>query len=354
MLPANLLAATLNKLALTERPLIPAAQDKNSAQSALDKPPLADKQLITATQDKNAAAQSTLKLQVGQQVQGSVQTQVSANVFQVRIGDQIMQMQLPATVRSGSLVTLQVVSLQPKLTFALSASANPISTSEQLSSASRLLSSMSQQPVEQPYVKPLQPAPLWVSNQTAAPDTTALAEKLHNTLSHSGLFYESHQAQWIAGMRSTPQLLMEPQNQLPHNPHQSSSAVSGEIPEHLQMLVQQQLHALENRQVLWQGQAWQGQEMRWEVREESPRHRANGGHESGQWVTELHLDLPHLGTLSAKLSFNGSAVDLTLNVSDESTRSAMTGASSQLVAALNERGIQVSQTRIGRAEGKAA
>jgi flagellar hook-length control protein FliK len=191
---------------------------------------------------------------------------------------------------------------------------------------------------------------------------------LHNALSHSGLFYESHQAQWIAGMRSIPQLMQEPQNQLATRPVSTvnlGDPVSANItqnitpnsapviPQHLQNLVQQQLHTLENRQVLWQGLAWQGQEMRWEVREESPRRHANGEQE-GQWITELNLDLPRLGNVSAKLSFNGNAVSIDFGVNDEQTRSTLGNASAQLVATLSERGIPVLQTRIKRTPGEPA
>jgi flagellar hook-length control protein FliK len=224
-----------------------------------------------------------------------------------------------------------------------------------------MLSSMTQQPLEQPYVKSTQRAPLWIAGQAAAPDTTVLADKLHNALSHSGLFYESHQAQWIAGMRSTPQLMQEPQNQL----LQQSTAMPNEvaakmnapttlnaIPEHLQNLVQQQLHTLETRQVLWQGVAWAGQEMRWEVREESPR-RSHPGEQDGQWVTEIHLDLPHMGSLSARLSLNGGAVNLTLNAREAKTRELLSSASTQLVSALNARDIPVLQTRIEQLEDAA-
>lgn len=332
-MPVNPLAAALTKLALNEKPLIAAATDKPNPKSGL-------------------------KLEIGQQVQGTVQSQTAPGQFQVRIADHVVQLQLPAFVRSGDLLSLQVTSLQPRLAFSLSSATNPVSTSEQLSSASRMLSSMTQQPLEQPYVKSAQRAPLWIANQAPSPDTTILADKLHNALSHSGLFYESHQAQWIAGMRSTPQLMQEPQNQPPQQTTALPSDATAKpnvatslnpVPEHLQNLVQQQLHALENRQVLWQGTAWEGQEMRWEVREESPRH-SHTGESDGQWITEIRLDLPHLGNLSARLSLNGGAVNLTLNASEEKTRELLGGACSQLVSALNERDIPVLQTRIEKME----
>src|SRR5512135_2688087 len=276
MLPADL-TSTLKALALTDRPLITATPDKGS--------PNAGKQFET-----------------GQQVQGTVQTQVANNVFNVRVAGQMLQMQLPAFIKTGDTITLQVASLLPRLTFTLAASANPVSTPESLSATARMLSSLSQQPIERSYVRPIQSAPLWTGEQ-ALPDTTQLAGKLNDALSHSGLFYESHQAQWIAGTRPTTQLLLEPQNQLaqtrpnqnqqaqtanaksveiassaqPGTPTASEQRVAApHIPDHLQTLVQQQLNALETRQVLWQGQVWQGQEMRWEVREEPPRRNAQG------------------------------------------------------------------------------
>lgn len=43
---------------------------------------------------------------------------------------------------------------------------------------------------------------------------TALAAALAQTVSESGLFYEAHLAQWLAGMRTPAQLAGEPQNQL--------------------------------------------------------------------------------------------------------------------------------------------
>lgn len=339
MLPADLLAATLSRIATTDKPLIAATADKQAQQNAQ-------------------------KLEVGQQVQATVQAKVSADVFQVRVASQTMQMQLPAFVRPGDQVTLQVVSLQPRLSFSFAASSNPLSTSEQLGSTARLLSSLSQQPIQQDYVPPTRREPLWIGER-AAPDTAQLAGRLHQSLSHSGLFYESHQAQWIAGTRSTPQLLQEPQNLLRAQGAQPAAAQSAQttptslpastessprlpsIPEHLQPLVQQQLQALENKQVVWMGQAWQGQEMRWEVREEHAQ-SGKGGEDAKQWVTELHLDLPKLGGVTARLSMNGNAVSLRFEVADEQTARTMGAATEQLVASLTAHGVPVLQTLIER------
>ena len=353
MLPANLIS-TLKALSVTDKPLITATPDKGTANTAL-------------------------QFQLGQKVQGTVQTQIAPNIYNVRIATQLLQMQLPAFIRSGDIVTLQVSSLQPRLTFTLAASSNPVSTPESLSSASRLLSSLSQQPLERSYVRPIQSSPLW-TGERALPDTTQLAGKLHEALSQSGLFYEAHQAQWIAGTRPTTQLLLEPQNQLPKNqglhnqlsPEQLSqssnsrgtnagnSAIAAQtvseqrpallnIPEHLKTLVQQQMSTLETHQVLWQGQVWQSQEMRWEVSEESP-HRNAQGIEEGQWTTQISLNLPNLGGVSARLSFNGNALNLSIDASNVQARERLGNASPQLIAALSERGIPVVHTQITQNE----
>ncbi|OIR11444.1 flagellar hook-length control protein FliK [mine drainage metagenome] len=358
MLPANLIS-TLKALSLTDKPLITASPAKGNA---------------------NPAGQ----FEIGQKVQGAVQAQVAPNTFNVRVADQLLQMQLPNFIRPGDTIILQVASLQPRLTFTLAASSNPVSTPESLSAASRLLSSLSQQPLERSYVRPIQSAPLWTGEQVQ-PDTTQLAGKLHDALSHSGLFYESHQAQWIAGTRPTTQLLQEPQNQLaqfqpkPAQPQpdqqmpaqsqqapiakgmESSNPISNaaagseqrntvaHIPDHLQTLVQQQMNALETHQVLWQGQVWQGQEMRWEVREESQPRNAQP-QESGQWTTRIDLDLPHLGSISAQLNFSGNALKLSFSAPDAQTRAMLNSASSQLIAALAERGINVTHSQISQNE----
>lgn len=127
MLPADLISS-LHTLGLDNRPLITATPDKVQGGT----PP---------------------QYELGQKLQATVQAQVSANVFKVRVADQLLQMQLPSFVRSGDTITLQVVSLQPRLTFTLAASANPVSTPESLSAASRLLSSLSQQPLANPLAE---------------------------------------------------------------------------------------------------------------------------------------------------------------------------------------------------------
>lgn len=354
MLPAELVN-TLKALALTQKPLPAAAPDP-----------------------VKASAGSTFEQ--GQKFQGQVMAEVSTGVFKVRVANQTVQMQLPTNIRSGDTVELQVLSLQPRLTFGIAASSNPLSTPEQLSSASRLISALAQQhpQPEKAQIRASQAAPLWVSGKP--PQVQQLATQLREALSNSGLFYESHQAQWLEGARTTAQLMQEPQNRLPTGqsqptmpgqqpantsqatstanalpPSMAAAQASGSalpnIPPHLQPLVQQQLNVLETGQLLWQGQIWPGQDMQWEIHEQPSGSRLSG--ESGrQWVTQLHLDLPQLGPVTAMLRFNSAGVSLTLDASASDTRSLLGNASSQLVAALSSAGIPVVSTLVTKHESE--
>lgn len=337
MIPADALNS-LKGLALTQRPL------------------------VTATSATSVAS----SFKPGQKFQATVQAQLAPGIFKVQVGEHLLQLQLPANIRSGDAIMLEVVSLLPRLTFSMATSANPLSTPEQLSDTSRLLSSLTQQPMEKSFVRPATSAPLW-SGATQFPDTPELAGKLHDALSHSGLFYESHQAQWLAGSRNTAQLLQEPQN-MPADKIRAALGLEGKssdqvaetanpatasgqqriaipgIPEHLLPLVQQQLHALETRQVQWQGQVWPNQEMSWTVHEEA--NRSPGGMEERVWATDIQLNLPNLGEVSATLRFSPGGLSITLDAAGSATRSKLANANSSLVSALADRGISVASSLV--------
>ncbi|CAH1387771.1 Hook-length control protein FliK [Candidatus Nitrotoga sp. M5] len=313
-------------------------------------------------------APKTGQLEPGQKIQGFVQSQVSPGVFNVRIGDQITKMPLPAFISTGDTIKLQVIATAPRLTFSMSASNNPVSTDEQLSSVARLLSSLSQQPREKNTMRTMQSTPLLTSPQTM--QSVQMAGLLQAALGNSGLFYESHQAQWLKGARSTEQLLQEPQNSAisKSSTNKEASSIPGNnispatriattastegkmptIPEHLQSLVQQQFNALEARQVIWQGNIWPNQTMQWEIHEQPSPTPVTENQQ--QWTTHVQLDLPNLGMVSATLSFNSLGLSLTLNANSPATRTALGNASSQLVTTMSDRGIQIISTLVTQNE----
>ena len=166
------------------------------------------------------------KLEPGQLIQATIQQQVSPGLFKVEVAGQVLQMQLPAQLKNGNVIQLQVMSDTPRLTFSLiassipasertslEASTKPISTRDQISSTSRFLSNLTELPLERTLIQSAAGKPVWQATGPAI-DSKQMAVALKDALGNSGLFYESHQAQWVRGERSTAQLLIEPQNQL--------------------------------------------------------------------------------------------------------------------------------------------
>ncbi len=195
----NLMQPTSPINSTQTRPVTPATSISQSENAAVS-------QVVT----ESIAA---VKFAVGQQIQATIQQQVSPGLYKVQIAGQSMQIQLPGPIKTGSTITLQVMSTSPKLTFSVSSSSAPISTAEEISSTSRLLSNLTQQPLSRTPVESASGRAVWPSENTV-PESGKLAVALKDALANSGLFYESHQAQWVAGTRSTAQLLVEPQNLL--------------------------------------------------------------------------------------------------------------------------------------------
>ncbi|MDP1996364.1 MAG: flagellar hook-length control protein FliK [Gallionella sp.] len=319
------------------------------------------KPLTTATPN---APKPVPNLELGQQLQGIVQDKISEGLFKVQVAGQTLQMRLPGNIQSGDTIRLQVISLQPKITFGMVASTNPLSTPEQIGTAARLLSNLAERPIERPVVQQLGNKAVWPAEQQA-PDTKLLAAGLRETLGKSGLFYESHQAQWVRGERSINQLLDEPQNRLtgkasplpagdPRAAADNAAVARGQadipaqtkvagdtaqpIAKELVNLVQQQLHTLEQHHLVWMGQVWPGQQMQWEIQGQ-PEHQSRQQQDERQWSTEMELSLPGLGDVHARLVFAESSLRMTLRAADPATVGVFNSALPKLKNSLADAGI---------------
>ncbi len=300
------------------------------------------KPLISATTD---SPKTPLNLEPGQQVQAAVQAKVSEGVYKVQIAGQAMQLRLPGNIQSGDVIRLQVITLRPRITFSMVASANPLSTPEQIGSTAKLLANLAEQPLERQAVQQTGSKAVWEAEQVT-PEPKQLATALKETLGKSGLFYEAHQAQWIRGERNINQLLQEPQNLLTgrhpvssqnsqaatpaftnegnaspnagmDRPAQHSAELSQPIAKELLTLVQQQLHTLEHHHLVWLGQVWPGQQMQWEIQGE-PENQVPLD-EQRQWSTEIELALPRLGNVHARLVFAQNGLQLNLKAAIPAT-----------------------------------
>lgn len=178
----------------------------------------------------------------------------------------------------------------------------------------------------------------------SGPSARLLGQALRQALQTSGLFYESHLTNMVFGRLSPSSLQNEPQAKLskddiPQNtaaargrPEVSASGRAGGgadapsstgssptsapgtpiagIHQDLTVLVRQQLDVLANQSLTWQGEAWPGTPMEWEV--ERDPYGGDPDSATPTWATRLKLDLPRLGLVDARLNLAGDQIVLQL------------------------------------------
>ncbi|MBU0593508.1 MAG: flagellar hook-length control protein FliK [Gammaproteobacteria bacterium] len=335
--------------------------------------------LLEVSQQQLALPQLT----PGQRVPAHVMANLPNGRFQVLIADKALDMNLPKNTQPGDTLELIFVSGKPRLTFILASDlANVATTSAagkpqvSLSETARFLGGLLEkaaQPesAQAKAVSIAQTAPLL----SGAPGKTLhFAQVLHGALTKSGLFYESHQAQWVAGQRPLTDLLHEPQGRLspaaahiaaqnvkPAEMQQTSALVQNQgdalsakplaatqlaHPETVP-IVRQQLDALDTRQVLWQGQVWPGQTMDWQIEERSAREQEGGEVEQAEWQTSLHLVLPQLGEINARLILHPQGIRIQLGAAEFATVELMSKQKTALQQGMETSGLRLAEIKIG-------
>lgn len=189
------------------------------------------------------------------------------------------------------------------------------------------------------------------------PPTPLLASVLGQQVAQSGVFYESHLARWFNGHYAGDKLREEPQNkpqtrdgeraaapQLPRfmpaaraiarASFEMGSAAGddrlaghnaesdGLIDDRLLPVVRQQLDVLSSSLFRWQGQAWPGVDMQWQIHAadedgagEAP---ATDSASEQRFSTRLSLDLPRLGRLEIVLELADGRIDVYACAASES------------------------------------
>jgi hypothetical protein len=301
-----------------------------------------------------------------------VQSRLPNGEFLVTLGEkdmadaQLLHMRLPAGIRPGDALNLVFVSGNPRPTFMLMVEPSSAAVSAPLSETGRFISDLLSRSAPSGGLTTLSgTAPL-----LAAPpaDGVQLAAILARTLGQSGLFYESHQAQWIAGERPLSELLLEPQAplfglraRLPDPATQSNAslttgmardnAAGASVPVHPDALalVRQQLEVFETRQITWQGVVWPGQKVEWEIFEEKAADSGEPGEfdesdERGNahaWQTRLNLTMPNLGQVSASLRFDAHGVEIRLTTASPVTAFMLRAGATPLANGLDSAGISL-------------
>jgi hypothetical protein len=194
--------------------------------------------------------------------------------------------------------------------------------------------------------------------QAGAPEPQQLAKSLQDALGASGLFYESHVAEWAEGKRPLADLQREPQMQRQEAQSGRQSAESlaraAQLAPDLSaaQMINQQLHAHEQQRVQWNGEAWPGQPMQWEVeRDERDARDGRGGKEEREadtvWRSGVRFSLPMLGKVAASVTLVGEQVHIQLQAGSDGSADTMRAWAGELQRALEAAGSPLASLSIG-------
>jgi hypothetical protein len=209
-----------------------------------------------------------------------------------------------------------------------------------------------------PTVQSAQPL---VDRSTAAP--AQLAQALRASIEQSGLFYESHLAQWTLQQFPELALAREPQAQwsaavarddIPASALTRDSDAAPVVPAGgaerapALPLLRQQLNLLESGQLAWAGELWPGQTADIEI---APDEGSPQGGTPAAWRTRIALDLPALGHVELSLTLQGDAVRVDCRAADAASVASLKAGKTALVDALQKRSLNVSALAIGHGRG---
>lgn len=331
----------------------------------------------------------------GQKVLAQIQSLLPNGTYRAIVAQRDVALALPFSAKPGDSLELEVVESDGKISLAFVAnrtSGEPSSGKQNdsvattLSQTGKLIGHLLGDVDNQG--KRAAPAPL-NGNQPLVedfPDLAAnLAPILKDALTKSGVFYEAHQARWVAGELPTEALRQEPQGKTPPkieaaavnsasdgkladagkaetaSVNQSASTRSEQpaqtnspgtpIPRDLTPIVQQQLDALATQNYAWQGQIWPGQKMQWEIGENLDGNRNPEADPVARWQTRLKLSLPGLGGVDATLSLrSGGALDITVTADSASGETRLRDGGSTLHKQLESAGLTLTQFLVRHGE----
>ncbi|HWU34313.1 MAG TPA: flagellar hook-length control protein FliK [Methylovorus sp.] len=185
----------------------------------------------------------------GQDYLAQVMSRADPRHFNVDVGGTLLKMDLGAQAKVGQNLTLRFLDETPTPTFQLISGLTTEAEPEiALSSAARLIDSKLQEAQKQGVPTRFEATGV-VTQSPQAPQQ--MAQDLKQALTLTGLFYESHLKSFAEGARPLAAILQEPQNQ----PNSNAGT----------MLLPQQLAVLENSRVNWRGEVWPGQQMQWSI-----------------------------------------------------------------------------------------
>lgn len=292
---------------------------------------------ILSRSDAHTAQTQTLQTQL-------LQVQIDTTVFNIKLD--ASQLADKTNTTPGQTLLLKYISSQimdgeSRPAFMLKADSllNPHSDSAVLSKAGQLISQSLTQIGQHSLYNPVENNN---NNQhyqsvkllTTKPENSQVVmHDLKQALSSSGLFYESHLADYVEGKRTLGALLQEPQNKANFD---STT------------LLVKQLDVLEQNKIQWSGQVWAGQHLDWEIRKENNLQSQPDEHQPNQlepntspMISTLALDLPNLGRVTTTLKIHNGHLSIHIQAVAISTTALLKKQVPTLSGALQKTGQQL-------------
>ena len=360
---------------------------------------------------RQAEFQRSLQGLIGKSMQGQVLARMGDGSYLVRVAGTPARMQLPAGAQLGAEIPLTLIGINPRPSFqignARDQAAHPLLTyadaeaepeaaaargaqagaaqagmrtgstaaallgrapltptnllpdlagdtpAPELSTTARAISSVLVQAESVPGA-PLSLVGKAALMATPGADPAGVAQKLRDAVASSGLFYESHVAEWAEGKRPLASLLLEPQMQ---RAAQGDAARTGTDLASAQ-LINLQLHTHEQARVQWQGEAWPGQQMQWDISRDAPEGQQQDGAEADEataWRSSVRFQFPLLGDLAAQVVLQGGRVAIQLLAGSEDSAATLRQHAARLEAALDAAGWPLTSLSIaGKPDAAAA
>ncbi|RTL57760.1 MAG: flagellar hook-length control protein FliK [Rhodocyclaceae bacterium] len=356
-------------------------------------------------------------LRPGQLFSARIQDVLPENTYKALVAGKSITLSLPAGAKAGDTLELVVVDKTPRMVTARLADPGILAEGGEqayphatFSPAAQMIGRLLPAQGESAQPALLNKGQPLLATAPAPGENIAeqLAPQLGKAVSQSGLFYEAHQAKWVAGQLPTQSLLAEPQNRLlqangsdqspqsatrenpiptnlPHPPGiektvepsapglkdvatsanmqsspntQSSTAADNAartpqpqvVPEELRHLVQQQLDTAATQRMAWHGEVWPQQAMDWEIQRDAPQ-RYNGEEEAADTcTTRLALTMPKLGRVEATLELRSKGIHVGIKAPAEESAAELQQGLSRLAGALEAAGVAPLSLRVWQSE----
>lgn len=291
-------------------------------------------------------------------LRGRVEALLADGQVRVSVAGRTLQFMPPRPMAPGEFIHMRIASREPQLVLEIADSTGE--SVANLSTASTLIARLSAPGTPRPGLiaatGPLLPAP--------PADGADVAPQLARAISESGLFYESHQAEWSEGRRALSRLAAEPQSLLRQaalpvllqpetgtyafDEDASPRSLANVLQTHPEALplVRSQLDALDSRRILWSGELWPGQPATWEISNEDPERQAQADETAvgeSRWSTRISLDLPRLGTVCAVIEARGRRTGIRIEAPNAGTAEILDGHTAGLRTALSAAGVAVDE-----------